>query len=359
MKLQKRYLILSLGIILVACGLYFNPFTSTRTYLGGSKEIKNSDTNLKIVTTIAVPGNIVENIVGSSTNITTIVSGTTDIHTFTGPTSDQLNKIYEADVIFAMGIKGAEAWYWDDVAKDNQSIIDKTVNLTSLADGYVDPLLGGSINPHVWMDPNVAKRMANITTSTLINDDPGNAATFTSNNGTFQAKLDQLLVNIQGNATILNNTKVVVNHPAFYYLLDLLGIERIAAVEEHEGGGEPGQAHINEIIQTMNNEGCHLIITNPQHYPAEAIEIARAVSGCKIADMSAIPGEYENWYTSYKVLDYVSMIEYCIYSLNNPGDPPAEEIPGFLPGLLILFASITIAFIIKRKNLKMSSKSIN
>lgn len=319
--------------------------------------IRPSNTNLKIVTTIAVPYDIVRNIVGSTSNINTIVSGTTDIHTFQGPTSEQLNQIYEADVIFAMGIEGAESWFWDDVALTNQSIVDKTVNLTSMADGYPDPLLEGSINPHVWMNPNIVKKMANITTTVLVNNDSANQATFIANNATFQGELDQLLGNIADNATILGGMKVVVNHPAFYYLLDLLGIERLAAVEEHEGGGEPGQAHINEIVQTMNEEGCKLILANPQQYPAEAIEIARAIEGCKIADMSAIPGEYTNWYTRYSVTDYISMIEYCMFSLKNPGNPPPEEfdLDALLIGLSIAGAAVGVVLILwylqkKRQN---------
>ena len=134
----------------------------------------------------------------------------------------------------------------------------------------------------------------------------------------------------------------MVNHPAYLYLFDLLGIERLRAVELHSGG-EPGQATISEIIQTMETENCSLIVTDPQHSIANAEEIARA-TGAKIAEISAIPGIYPN----FEVSDYISMIEYCMEALLNPVVVPPETISGFpLFSLMSIFGIITIVLVKK------------
>ncbi|MHA1684635.1 MAG: metal ABC transporter substrate-binding protein [Promethearchaeota archaeon] len=307
-------------------------------------EITPGQTSLSVVTTTEVVLDIVGSIVGNESGITNIVSGHTDVHTFDGPTQSQLDTMLSADVIFALGIGSAEAWYWNEVVIENPSLWAKTVNLTDEAvDGRDDPLLDNTTNPHVWMDPNIAKKMANVTAAHLIANDASNAATFTANNATFQAELDALLANIASNATVFSGMKVVVNHPAFMYLFDLLGIDRLITIQEHEHGGEPGQSHLTEVIELMESENSTLIVTTPQQNADDAYEVARSVPGCKIADMSAIPGTYENYYTTYEVEDYISMVEYCLYSLNNPSDPPVMNIP-WIP--IIIASSIGVVVVV-------------
>ncbi len=299
---------------------------------------------LNIVTTIAIPYDIVTTIAGDKADIISIVDSETDIHSFDGPTTQQITAMLDSDVIFSMGISGAEPWL-EEIVNDNPELEAKIVNITSIHEGYTDPLLG-STNPHVWMNPHTAKKMANTVTETLIELDESDSLVFAENNNTYQQKLDILLDNIDANRTLYEGLKVVVNHPAFIYLFDLLGIERIAAIETHSGG-EPGQATINEIIEKMEEENCSLIITTPQHSPSHAYEIARA-TGAKIAEISAIPGIYDN----FEVKDYISMIEYILVALDNPVDPPAERLNYSLSIVIISILSLigASAFITKKRH---------
>ena len=198
------------------------------------------------------------------------------------------------------------------------------------------------------MNPNVVKKMVNKATTTLIELDSNYASEFSANNITYQEKLTNLLVNIESNKTsYFDGLKVVVSHPAFYYLFDLLGIERIASIEIHSGG-EPGQSTILEIINLMKEENCTIIVTSPQHSDKDALEIARA-TGAKFAEMSAIPGIFEN----FQVVDYISMIEYCMDALRNPVDvEPDKYISGFVSWSIISLiglSSIVLYFSLKKK----------
>ena len=301
---------------------------------------------LQIVTTIAIPYEIAMKIAGEHADIMSIVDSATDIHSFDGPTIQQIQAMLEADVIFSLGIAGSEPWL-ANIVEDNPSLSGLIVPLANLLeDGYADPLLDGEINPHVWMNPYTMKSMANITTAKLLQLDPDHSADFLAQNITYQTQLDFLIDNIAGNRTAyFDGLKVVVNHPAYIYLFDLLGVERLRAIELHSGG-EPGQATINEIIQTMETENCSLIVTDPQHSVANAEEIARA-TGAKIAEMSAIPGIYPN----FAVLDYITMMEYCMESLLHPVEVPAETIPGFpIFGFLGLFGITALLLQKKTKN---------
>lgn len=287
---------------------------------------------LDIVTTIAIPSDIVTTIAGNKANIISIVDSETDIHSFDGPTTQQITAMLDSDIIFSLGISGAEPWL-EEIVNDNPELESKIVNLTSVHEGYIDPLLD-SINPHVWMNPQTVKKMANTVAQTLIELDGSNSATFAENNNTYQQKLDILLDNIDANRTLYEGLKVVVNHPAFIYLFDLLGIERIAAIETHSGG-EPGQGTINEIIEKMEEENCSLIITTPQQSANHAYEIARATDA-KIVQISAIPGIYDD----FEVKEYISMIEYILIALNNPVDPPTEKLNYSLSIVIVSILSL-------------------
>ncbi|MBN2156989.1 MAG: zinc ABC transporter substrate-binding protein [Candidatus Lokiarchaeota archaeon] len=305
----------------------------------------SSQSSLNIMTTIAIPYDIVKSISGSGATIESIVDSTTDIHSFDGPTPNQLDKMVNvADVIFTLGIRDAEPWL-QPIIDDNPSLTSKIVNLTNIfVDGIADPLLENEINEHIWMDPNIVKKMATITTATLVSLDPANSDTFESANATYQAKLDALLMHIEGNKTAyFNGMKVVVNHPSFLYLFELLGIQRLGVIETHEHGSEPDPQHIDELVQMINNESGNVtIVTNPQHSSENAIEIAQATDS-KISIMSPIPGIFKNQggklEFDFEVLDYISMIEYCMYALRNPVDSP-KTIPGYR--LIALGMSIVI-----------------
>ncbi|MHA1899785.1 MAG: metal ABC transporter substrate-binding protein [Promethearchaeota archaeon] len=301
---------------------------------------------LNILTTIAVPYDLIQTIAGDHANVESIVDSTTDVHSFEGPTTQQIQKMLDADVIFSMGVPGAEPWL-DGIVRDYPSLNEKIIPLGNLTeDGYADPLLGNSTNPHIWMNPNVVKKMVNKATSELITLDPSHTAEFSANNVTYQGKLTNLLNNIESNkTTYFNGLKVVVNHPAFYYLFDLLGIKRIASIELHSGG-EPGQSTILQIINLMKEENCSIIVTTPQQSDQDALEIARS-TGAKIAEMSAIPGIFDN----FQVTDYISMIEYCLFSLKNPVDVKSDQyIPGMTIWVIISILGLgSYALILKEK----------
>ena len=353
LQIPKFHRLRVIGYLLFILIILLGIFTPTLSIPSNYTVSLDEEPKLNILTTIAVPYDIIRSITGEHANVESIVDSSTDVHSFEGPTIQQIQNMLDSAVIFSMGVSGAEPWL-ENIVQDNPSLNKKIIPLGNLTeDGYEDPLLDNSFNPHIWMNPNVVKKMANKTITALIELDPNRTTEFSINNLTYQEKLTNLLMNIESNkTTYFDGLKVVVNHPAFYYLFDLLGIERLATIEDHSGG-EPGQSTILEIINLMKEENCTIIVTSPQHSNENALEIARA-TGAKIAEMSAIPGIFEN----FQVIDYTSMIEYCIDALKNPVDvEPDNKIIGFVPWRLISFiglSSIALIFSVKRKIVKYS-----
>jgi len=127
---------------------------------------------------------------------------------------------------------------------------------------------------------------------------------------------------------------VVVHHPSFFYLLDLLEVERVGVIEEKEGS-EPSAQHIQEITSLMIEQNIKTIIAQPQIEEELVLQMARD-TGASIAKLTPLLGV--NGLTTY-----IAMIEYDIYALQNP-----EEIESSQSTILalIISGSILVAVVI-------------
>jgi zinc transport system substrate-binding protein len=303
---------------------------------------KAAQTTLKIMTTNTIPYDIVSNVVGSADAVESIVSGETDVHSFQGPTQQQLNALSQADVLFAMGLEGLEPWLADTLTSLGGNA-PPVVNLVNSAMIRNDPVLDNGPNPHVWLDPNVVKQMVDIIYTDLSTRDAANAATFDANRNAYKTALDELLGRITNAKSTLKDVKVVTIHPAFTYLFDLLEMDQIATLEKVEGQ-EPSNQYYQEVVNLMKDEGCKLVVGQPQIPEEEAFELARDANA-KVAFPSPFPfvpdqnGEIIN--------TYIAMMDYNLWALTNPEDPPGE-IPGYGLSLIALTSLIGLLVLIKR-----------
>jgi ABC-type Zn uptake system ZnuABC Zn-binding protein ZnuA len=186
-----------------------------------------------------------------------------------------------------------------------------------------DPLLA-DVNGHFWMSPVNAKILTKKICANLTDYAPANQTSFESNRDTYLGELDQLLWRI-GNFSkwFYNGTRVIVMHPAFFYLFNLLGINRTAVVEKTEGV-EPSAADIAVIISYMRENDVGIVVTNPQHDDESAIEIARD-TGAKLAYLTPLLGVYD-------LQSYIDMIDYDMFALSPAAlrDPPTDPIEALM-----------------------------
>jgi ABC-type Zn uptake system ZnuABC Zn-binding protein ZnuA len=200
----------------------------------------------------------------------------------------------------------------------------------------------GDPNPHLWMSPILAKTFVQNITDEVILLDFEHQAQYEANRDSYLDELDDLILAIE-NEDQFEGLKVVVHHPAFMYLLDLLGVVRVGVIEEHEGS-EPSAQHIGEIVDTMIEENVSIIITQPQIEEKMIIQIARDTNA-KLAKLTPLL-DVNNIDT------YIGMIEYNILALANPEEVTAEgwTITAIIVGCC-LFAA-TAAFLIYFRYIK-------
>ncbi|MFW9853327.1 MAG: metal ABC transporter substrate-binding protein, partial [Candidatus Thorarchaeota archaeon] len=259
----------------------------------------------KVVTTISIIADWANQIGGSLFSSVAVVTGSEDPHTYS-LTSGEIEMIGEADLFVRFGLPGLEPWV--------QNVLDAypSLNVLTLAQPELmeeDPITGDP-NPHVWMSPILAKSFVENITNSVIAIDFTHKSEYETNRDNYLADLDDLISRVEGEyADQLRGLKVVVHHPAFFYLLELLEVERVGVIEEHEGS-EPSAQHIQEIVDLMKTENISTIVTQPQIEEDLIIQIARDTNA-KLAKLTPL-------LNINNIDTYIDMIEYNVFALQNP-----------------------------------------
>ena len=258
---------------------------------------------IKVVTSLTIIADWAKEIGDGLFTPAPIVTGGEDPHTFELLGSD-IQMIENSDLFIVFGREGLEPWLEKVLPAGH------TLNVLYLITEdmiEIDPVTGAP-NPHVWVSPVLAKIFVQNITNEVIFLDFEHKSQYEINRDNYLSELDDLITDIESNNQF-KGLKVVVHHPAFMYLLDLLGVVRVGVIEEHEGS-EPSAQHIGEIVEIMLEENVSIIITQPQIEEKMIIQIARD-TGAKLAKLTPLLGVNN-------INTYISMIEFNLLALANP-----------------------------------------
>ena len=292
-------------VILCLISLLIMSFFQIANSSAESEIIKQPIGEIKVVTTISIIADWANQVGGSLFSSVAVVSGSEDPHTYS-LTSGEIEMIGDSDLFIRFGLPGLEPWV--------QNVLDAfpSLNVLTLASPeiMVEDSVTGDPNPHVWMSPILAKSFVQNITNSVVILDFAHKTQYESNRDTYLAELDDLISRVEGEyADQLRGLKVVVHHPAFFYLLELLEVERAGVIEEHEGS-EPSAQHIQEIVDLMKAENISTIVTQPQIEEDLIIQIARDTNA-KLAKLTPL-------LNINNVDNYIDMIEYNVFALQNP-----------------------------------------
>jgi zinc/manganese transport system substrate-binding protein len=116
------------------------------------------------------------------------------------------------------------------------------------AEGDVHP----AGNPHIQTDPRNIALVAEALATRLAEVDAAGAATYRQRNADFQARWKAAIARWEKQAAPLRGTPIVVQHKAFPYLEQWLGLEEVAALEP-KPGVEPTSAHLSEVLDGLKS----------------------------------------------------------------------------------------------------------
>jgi zinc/manganese transport system substrate-binding protein len=114
-------------------------------------------------------------------------------------------------------------------------------------------------NPHIQTDPRNLLLVAEPLARRLAELDPANAATYQARMADFMARWKAAIQRWEKEAAPLRGTSVVVQHKAFPYLQQWLGLVEVAVLEP-KPGIEPTSSHLGTVLAGLQTRPAKMIL---------------------------------------------------------------------------------------------------
>jgi zinc transport system substrate-binding protein len=191
------------------------------------------------------------NVAGDKINVSLLVPMTVDVHAFE-PTPSSVQAVASARVLIYSGA-GLEPWIPSIVAaadNPNLVLVDSSAGIATLPVPPQFQQANRTVDPHIWLDPLLAKRQVANILQGLIAADPADAASFRANAVTYDAKLD-LLHSEALNLTSNPATRYFVTfHEAFAYFAKEYNLTQIPIAGPFEE--DPTPTDIQNVINAIH-----------------------------------------------------------------------------------------------------------
>ena len=214
------------------------------------------------------------------------------------PSIQDLQQMQQADIIIINGV-GFENWL-ERIEKSNSNlvIIDSSHGVNIIKeidiDEHQDDHDSSIGNPHIWLNPNLAKIQVKNIVNGLIELDPDNSQYYRDNSESYIKKLDALDSKIRNE---LSNCRkdFVIFHNAFTYFAKEYGLNQhtITSTDPHD---EPTSKTLEQIINLAKEMKIQIIFTEEGVDKRTSEVIAKELGG-KVLILS--PLEISETNTSY------------------------------------------------------------
>ncbi|MCK2158500.1 zinc ABC transporter substrate-binding protein [Exiguobacterium sp. 17-1] len=230
----------------------------------GSSESDQGATNqkLRVYTSTFATAAIAKEIGGTDIDVQMIVPPGADPHSYE-PTSKQLTEIAQGDLFLLTGttlepyskkikasLKGNDVRFVEtskgiELLEANATLHEHEGHTGEHAEEGHDH---GKFDPHVWLDPNNAKVMAQSITTALAKEVPDKKAAFEKNLTAFNTQADDLDQNLQQAVNKGSKKELLVTHAAYGYLAERYGFSQlpIAGISPSD---EPSQKQLAAIVK--------------------------------------------------------------------------------------------------------------
>ncbi len=225
-----------------------------------SQNADREDTRLKVVTTVSPITSIVENIGGPRISLEGVVPEGVNSHTFE-PTPSMAKLMAGADLIIINGLFLEEPTLAlaESNKKDDVVILalgDRSVTPDEWQFDFTFPESAGHPNPHLWPDPNLGLRYAELVQARLAALDPDNAAYYAGNLEIFRGKVEKMDQAIRAAVATVpeENRKLLTYHDSWAYFAKQYGMEVIGAVQP-SNFSQPSVREVAELIDQVKELG--------------------------------------------------------------------------------------------------------
>jgi zinc transport system substrate-binding protein len=275
----------------------------------GAEKAASSEGKLKVFVSILPLKYFTERVGGDHVEVNVMVGAGQDVHTYE-PTPRSLTELAKARVFFRAGMpfektiaKKAASTFKNVMFVDTSKGIVPRVFKEGEEDEHADEEHGhshgkaghslkhdniGEEDPHIWLDPKLAKIQAANIADTLSKVDPAHADDYRKNLREVQAELDALDAELARALEPLKGNAFYTYHPAFGYFADAYGLKQISV---ETGGKEPSTRHLAALIKEAKADGVRVIFVQPQFSKKSAQVLAEAIGGA-VVEMDDLSPDY-------------------------------------------------------------------
>jgi zinc transport system substrate-binding protein len=273
----------------------------------------------KVIASIRPVHSIVSAVMGDTGTPELLLSGRLSEHTASF-TASQIVELGRADVVFLVGhgleaklahISGSEAVSGKSFVELSEAPGIKTLSVREGGGwevhdhdheeeeaghgGHAEGVL--TFDPHVWLDPENAKTMANAVAAELGKADPANAATYRANAQRFASDLDAASAHISTNLAPVKDKPFIVFHDAYQYFEKRFALRAVGSISDISAAS-PSAQRLQEIRGRLAATGAICVFREPQFdskFADTVIEGSTAKTGVLDplgADLEPGPGAY-------------------------------------------------------------------
>ncbi|BCL36911.1 metal ABC transporter substrate-binding protein [Nostoc sp. MS1] len=225
---------------------------------------------IKIVATILPVYLFTKAVAGEAADVSILLPPGTEVHEYQA-TPDTVKAIATANVLVENGL-GLEE-FLDNTVKNAQNPqltqIDASKNIKAVNE--ISPVVKTATkdqnhehsqgNPHVWLDPVLAKQQVKNIRDGLIAADPANKTTYQTNADAYIKELNNLDNEFQQGLKNTANCTFITFHDAFPYLAQRYNLKQVAVVQIPEDQLSP--TDVQKTVNTVKNYKVKALFSEP------------------------------------------------------------------------------------------------
>lgn len=231
---------------------------------------------VKVVVSVDQWGDIVEQLGGRCTDVTTIITGSAgDPHDYE-PTAADIAAFTDAQLVVVNGLD-YDHWALDAVdALPTPPVVVDAGEVMGLEEGA---------NPHLWYDPDAVDRVAEAVTTELGTLLPGAASYLEAQSAAWDSAMQPYRDEIAAVKALAEGKTYAATESVFEYLATAVGLQdrtpegfRNAAANE----SEPAPGDVAELLSLLEDGGVDVLIVNTQTEGSLGEQIRDAASGAGV-----------------------------------------------------------------------------
>jgi len=270
---------------------------------------------VKVVTTIETLASLARTVGGDRVEVLALGKGYADPH-FIEPKLSLVSVLNQADLLAYVGLDLEIGWLPGLVTQSRNPRIQPgqpgnldcstTIPVQDVPTQKVDRSMGDIHprgNPHYWIPPDNAVRVAEEIARRLTRIDPGNGGVYQANLRKFRAQVAARGPGWNERVAKVRGQKVVTYHKSWTYLSSWVGLQEVGYVEP-KPGVPPSPQHLANLIALMKREGVRLVLVE-MFYSRRTADLVASKAGAKLLSMPSDVGAYPYITDYFKLVDAI------------------------------------------------------